>query len=233
MKRRNPVGMTWQVIHADSGIGCLRNPGAPRWVARGKEFVWTGAAPGDEVEVLHIDNHGWNYYPRVKVQGQRLTFDSTHPSAAAAKREATQAYAVQVRYLDHLAVKKNPGKTRRNPALSPSWRRPWTPGEGNRVEFNWGYHDGASDVRNGREERDMSTHYSRGYAAGYRAGVRDAKGGLDTSSSEPAWLAAVRAGKIKAGEPPHRASEMTKAPTFKKTKAAWGFEVNPHGRGRR
>lgn len=64
----------------------------------------------------------------------------------------------------------------------------------NHVRFNWGFHDGASDVAETRTIRDISSHYDPAYAEGYAFGVRYARDGRGTESSSPAWdeLAALR-----------------------------------------
>ena len=61
-----------------------------------------------------------------------------------------------------------------------------------RIRFNWGYHDGASDVRHGRTLRNMAEHFDLAYGDGYRRGVKDAGEGRATDSSERAWLASRR-----------------------------------------
>ena len=44
----------------------------------------------------------------------------------------------------------------------------------NRIRFNWGYHDGALDVRTGFERKDdLNKHYDQVYVRGYRAGAED------------------------------------------------------------
>jgi hypothetical protein len=60
-----------------------------------------------------------------------------------------------------------------------------------RVRFNWGYWDGRQDLALGRRNARAldGTHHDPTYAAGYRAGVDDAKAGVVTETSEPAWVA--------------------------------------------
>ncbi len=64
----------------------------------------------------------------------------------------------------------------------------------NHVRFNWGFHDGASDVAETRAIRDVSRHADPAYAEGYAFGVRYARDGRGTASSAPAWdeLTALR-----------------------------------------
>ena len=67
--------------------------------------------------------------------------------------------------------------------------------ENKRVRFNWGFHDGAADAKNGRTERFgtslgrfLENHFDQVYAAGCRAGIAYAKAGRDHSLSDEAWL---------------------------------------------
>lgn len=64
----------------------------------------------------------------------------------------------------------------------------------NRVRFNWGYHDGASEQRNFDGPAPIrggdgwrSRHFDPVYVAGWNAGFYDAKSGASTESSERAW----------------------------------------------
>lgn len=65
-----------------------------------------------------------------------------------------------------------------------------------RVEFNWGYHDGASDVHNDRPIKISGKispltgkpwRPNRLYLHGYRYGVQDAQVDRYETSSQPAW----------------------------------------------
>lgn len=61
-----------------------------------------------------------------------------------------------------------------------------------RIRFNWGYHDGASTVRNNYktvEERAafVQHHFDLAYSAGYAAGMKDQAAGVYTNNSTTAW----------------------------------------------
>lgn len=66
----------------------------------------------------------------------------------------------------------------------------------NRIRFNWGYHDGAGEVKNDirREQRCgadwQETHHDSVYIEGYRAGRLAALAGIYNGNSQDAWLAA-------------------------------------------
>ena len=64
-----------------------------------------------------------------------------------------------------------------------------------RIRFNWGYHDGAHDVRRRGQIASMAGHFDKMYAAGYLVGVDDAKRGEYTGDSTRAWLARRRPGR--------------------------------------
>lgn len=61
------------------------------------------------------------------------------------------------------------------------------------IQFNWGYHDGAADQRNGRQRREVGKHLfalpknDQPYRAGYEAGYRAAAEGLYVVDSGEAW----------------------------------------------
>lgn len=95
-----------------------------------------------------------------------------------------------------------------------NWHRPWTPGHGNRVTFNWGYHDGAAEYGRNRV-RSMAHHPDPVYAQGYIRGVYDAQDGTDTSDSTAAWEKALRDGYVTEGEPPYRKGESTSERAFR------------------
>lgn len=81
-----------------------------------------------------------------------------------------------------------------------------------RIRFNWGFHDGAHDVERGKPARTMGEHLfalppgddalSRAYRTGYQSGRNAAQAPhlvgepAPTSSSEPAWQAALDAGEV-------------------------------------
>ncbi len=70
---------------------------------------------------------------------------------------------------------------------------------GDRVRFNWGYHDGAWDTKNGRPRCDtlqgpqsltqVSREYDAAYYNGYIAGKDHMRDGLYAGNSENAWRA--------------------------------------------
>lgn len=74
----------------------------------------------------------------------------------------------------------------------------------NRVRFNWGYHDAASDVRNGRAirmdgntaETIVANHFDQAYAIGYTFGHRDALAGTYKEWSAAAWAEATAANLV-------------------------------------
>ena len=56
------------------------------------------------------------------------------------------------------------------------------------VLFNWGYHDAALDLREGRANKWAETpHTKAAYPAGYLAGFKDAQGGRYNDDSSHAW----------------------------------------------
>lgn len=61
------------------------------------------------------------------------------------------------------------------------------------IQFNWGYHDGAADQRNGRRRREMGTHLfalpkvEQLYRAGYEAGYMAAAEGIYEVNSGEVW----------------------------------------------
>lgn len=67
-----------------------------------------------------------------------------------------------------------------------------------RVRFNWGYHDAASDAGRGQARetamggpqnpRRVSREYDAAYYDGYVCGISDTANGIDTASSTSAWL---------------------------------------------
>lgn len=66
-----------------------------------------------------------------------------------------------------------------------------------RIRFNWGYHDGASDVRNvykTTEERQQfaASHFDRAYAEGHAAGDAAQTAGTYTNDSMVAWVISGR-----------------------------------------
>ena len=66
-----------------------------------------------------------------------------------------------------------------------------------RIRFNWGYHDGASDVRNGYRTAEQQAlfiehHFDRAYADGYRAGLTDQAAGKYANNSNDAWQSSNR-----------------------------------------
>ena len=70
---------------------------------------------------------------------------------------------------------------------------------GPRIHFNWGYHDGAGDVRNGRVRLGIPTGElfalpaaNRAYCSGYHAGVNDARDGGYAQDSTAAWEASMK-----------------------------------------
>lgn len=66
-----------------------------------------------------------------------------------------------------------------------------------RVRFNWGYHDAAGEVKNGRPRltqcfgeqttRIVSREHDAAYYDGYIAGLEDARANQCTECSAPAW----------------------------------------------
>jgi len=68
-----------------------------------------------------------------------------------------------------------------------------------RIRFNWGYHDAASDVAHGRPRctglfgqqspNYVSRQYDAAYYEGYVRGLADARHGAYEGNSEAAWLA--------------------------------------------
>jgi hypothetical protein len=75
--------------------------------------------------------------------------------------------------------------------LVPSWGRKKLAREGldnQRTRFNWGYHDGAMDMKRGTV-RDVSHHFDRTYATGYEAGVLAQRTGTYEGTSFGAWKA--------------------------------------------
>lgn len=58
-----------------------------------------------------------------------------------------------------------------------------------RIRFNWGYHDGASDVRNNRHKSQewFRNHFDKVYLQGYDVGRRDMQNGEYTENSTRAW----------------------------------------------
>jgi hypothetical protein len=71
-----------------------------------------------------------------------------------------------------------------------------------RVRFNWGYHDGASEAVSGvfpvrlqRWGADWQNHHhDPTYVAGWQIGYDDAKAGTYTNNSEGAWIRSGREG---------------------------------------
>lgn len=66
-----------------------------------------------------------------------------------------------------------------------------------RIRFNWGYHDGASSLRNGYKTSEEAVvfvqhHFDRAYADGFAAGMRDQATGCYTNDSTAAWTASGR-----------------------------------------
>lgn len=96
----------------------------------------------------------------------------THPSYAAALRQERAIKASQAR-----AAKRNPSMPKKHPLDDP------------RIRFNWGYHDGASDVRNNRHKSDewFRKHFDKVYLQGYAAGWRDMQNGEYQENSTRAW----------------------------------------------
>lgn len=77
--------------------------------------------------------------------------------------------------------------------------------DSSRVRFNWGYHDGASDVEHDRVTRKrsmMASHFDKIYAQGWEYGVEDAREGVYTGNSDEAWKS--RASLRQAPWMPHR-----------------------------
>lgn len=85
----------------------------------------------------------------------------------------------------------------------------------NRVRFNWGFHDAALAVRQGwanpernfgfgpalkvaKPEDVQEQHYDKVWAAGWKFGYDQAKAGLETPTSQPAWEKAVSEGLVSA-----------------------------------
>ncbi len=62
----------------------------------------------------------------------------------------------------------------------------------NRIRFNWGYHDGRAEARNGlfrsRAAGWKSDHHDPVYVQGWKAGYNNGAGTTD-ETSEPAWTA--------------------------------------------
>jgi hypothetical protein len=65
-----------------------------------------------------------------------------------------------------------------------------------RVRFNWGYHDGAFDVRCGRAPVWSAPHYDRVYETGYYYGRNAYLHDEPTESSDHAWTEAINVGDI-------------------------------------
>ena len=71
----------------------------------------------------------------------------------------------------------------------------------NRVRFNWGYHDAATDARlkmvrdvvefGPQTPRIVSEEHDLAYARGYRAGLKDAFAGKYAGNSDAAWFETV------------------------------------------
>ena len=66
-----------------------------------------------------------------------------------------------------------------------------------RIRFNWGYHDGASTLRNNfKTEQEIAefvaNHFDRAYSDGFAAGVRDQSDGRYTNNSQIAWQTSGR-----------------------------------------
>jgi len=58
-----------------------------------------------------------------------------------------------------------------------------------RIRFNWGYHDAASDVAYGSKPMWAGkVHPDAVYAAGYAAGKKAAEAGESTWDSTKAWI---------------------------------------------
>ena len=64
-----------------------------------------------------------------------------------------------------------------------------------RIRFNWGYHDGASDLKNGWTRLDGATvsnieykHFDKSYSRGYVEGYYDFKEGIYNENSTAAWM---------------------------------------------
>lgn len=72
------------------------------------------------------------------------------------------------------------------------------------TRFNWGFHDGAATIREGRQVRDVRGHYDPAFALGYVRGLAFARANLPTDSSIAAWLQVANALK---GLPPFRRRE--------------------------
>lgn len=69
------------------------------------------------------------------------------------------------------------------------WVKP-TDLDQNRVRFNWGYHDGAHDIRTGfTRSDDLDKHYDQVYVRGYRAGQADMRNAVYFEDSTVAWEA--------------------------------------------
>jgi len=69
------------------------------------------------------------------------------------------------------------------------WRKA-TDLDQNRIRFNWGYHDGALDIRTGFVRRDdLDKHYDTVYVVGYRAGAEDMRNATYFEDSTKAWEA--------------------------------------------
>ncbi len=66
----------------------------------------------------------------------------------------------------------------------------------NQVRFNWGYHNGASDIRNNRQEKYTSGHFDQTYLVGYRQGLVDARNGNYYDNSQFAWDMAIFWGDV-------------------------------------
>jgi hypothetical protein len=61
--------------------------------------VWDGALPGDEVEILHVDIYGIDYWlPWYNVGTHKISFDAAFRNEGKARREAIQGYRAQVAY---------------------------------------------------------------------------------------------------------------------------------------
>lgn len=88
--------------------------------------------------------------------------------------------------------------------------------DSNRVRFNWGFHDGASEARQGRVASIRLTrwgphwkaqHFDPIYVQGYEAGWDYYQAGKNWSSSLDAW----EASGIPEGHAPYRISEKVTA----------------------
>lgn len=65
------------------------------------------------------------------------------------------------------------------------------------ARFNWGFHDGASDVEHDRPNKWANkTHFSNEYRQGYLIGFAAAQRGESTESSEAAWFEAKAWGDV-------------------------------------